>query len=80
MRHPKFARLDTGVESRPVNELASFKIDKKREAYAYYNARRGSDQNNVDEHLKTMKYYDKDGTLVEEPCLWEYSNMTIIGM
>ena len=27
-----------------------------------------------------MKFYDDDGRVVEEPCLWEYAEMSIIGI
>ena len=62
-----------------MDELAELGIDKKREVYAYYNARRGIDQNKVEDHLRTMKYYDSEGQIIEEPCVFKFPNMTIIG-
>ena len=77
--HPKFRRIGDVVESRPANELSKLGISKKLETYAYYNARKGQDPNEVEDYLRKMSYYDAEGTIVEEECLFEYDTMTIIG-
>ena len=77
-QHPKLRKVGEGYEQRPLNELSKFDIDRKKEMWAVYNARRGKG-NILPDYLRKMKYYDDNGQIIEEDSIFEFNDLTVIG-
>ena len=63
----------------PVNSLTNRGISTKHEKASVYNQRRKIDKHNLPPWMKTMHFENLEGEDVEEQCIWERKEFTLVG-